>query len=238
MPGTENGFMEVSMNTRRQQILTVVGITAFAVLIIVMFLFAIKQRDAYTSGDLGSIQHTTLGTIKKMDLENGIVAVRVHGEDEDYNYEYKTVLNYLEDEQVDLEFNHPDTDCAGFEEGDVLAFDYFVADEEKRPLPVWSAEVLGKENPNSNISRLNFVSAEGEILSIENENPHYMVVMAELENIGETEITLKAAWTLPEPGEYYEEGQKIRFYYEPPRENRIPGSVYIGSYEEQIIVLE
>ena len=40
------------------------------------------------------------------------------------------------------------------------------------------------------------------------------------------------------PGEYYEEGQKIRFYYEPPRENRIPGSVYIGSYEEQIIVLE
>ena len=110
MPGTENGFMEVSMNTRRQQILTVVGITAFAVLIIVMFLFAIKQRDTYTSGDLGSIQHTTLGTIKKVDLENGIVAVRVHGEDEDYNYEYKTVLNYLEDEQVDLEFNHPDTD--------------------------------------------------------------------------------------------------------------------------------
>ena len=185
MPGTENGFMEVSMNTRRKQILTVVGITAFAVLIIVLFLFAIKQRDAYASGDLGSIQHTTLGTIKKMDL-----------------------------------------------------FDYFVADEEKRPLPVWSAEVLGKENPNSNISRLNFVSAEGEILSIENENPHYMVVMAELENIGETEITLEAAWTLPEPGEYYEEGQKIRFYYEPPRENRIPGSVYIGSYEEQIIVLE
>ena len=98
--------------------------------------------------------------------------------------------------------------------------------------------MLGKENPNSNNSRLNFVSAEGEILSIENENPCCMVVMAELENIGKTEITLKVAWTLPEPGEYYEEGQKIRFYYEPPRENRIPGSVYIGSYEEQIVVLE
>ena len=226
------------MSIKKKRLLTLAGIIAFAALIIALFLFAVKQRDANTSGGFGTIQYTTLGTIQEMDLANGIVTVRIHGEDEDYNYEYKRVLHYLEDEQVDLEFNHPDTDCAGFEEGDVLAFDYFVADEEKRPLPVWSAEVLGKENPNSNISRLNFVSAEGEILSIENENPHYMVVMAELENIGETEITLKAAWTLPEPGEYYEEGQKIRFYYEPPRENRIPGSVYIGSYEEQIIVLE
>ena len=173
-----------------------------------------------------------------MDLANGIVTVRIHGEDEDYNYEYKRVLHYLEDEQLDLEFDLPDTECAGFEEGDVLAFHYFATDEDERPLPAWSAEVLGKENPNSNISRINFVAAEGEILSIENENPCYMVVMAELENIGKTEITLKVAWTLPEPGEYYEEGQKIRFYYEPPRENRIPGSVYIGSYEEQIVVLE
>ena len=226
------------MSIKKKRLLTLAGIIAFAALIIALFLFAVKQRDANTSGGFGTIQYTTLGTIQEMDLANGIVTVRIHGEDEDYNYEYKTVLNYLEDEQVDLEFNHPDTDYAGFEEGDVLAFDYFVADEEKRPLPVWSAEVLGKENPNSNISRVNFVSAEGEILSIENENPHYMVVMAELENIGETEITLEAAWTLPEPGEYYEEGQKIRFYYELPRENRIPGSVYIGSYEEQIIVLE
>ena len=171
-------------------------------------------------------------------MANGIVTVRIHGEDEDYNYEYKSVLHYLEDEQLDLEFDLPDTECAGFEEGDVLAFHYFATDEDERPLPAWSAEVLGKENPNSNISRINFVAAEGEILSIENENPCYMVVMAELENIGKTEITLEVAWTLPEPGEYYEEGQKIRFYYEPPRENRIPGSVYIGSYEEQIVVLE
>ena len=98
--------------------------------------------------------------------------------------------------------------------------------------------MLGKENPNSNISRMNFVSAEGEILSIDNERPQSMVVMADLADIGETEITLDISWALPEPGEYYEEGQKIRFYYEPPRENRIPGSVYIGSYEEQIVVLE
>ena len=227
-----------SMSIKKKRLLTLAGIIAFAALIIALFLFAVKQRDANTSGDFGTIQYTTLGTIQEMDLANGIVTVRIHGEDEDYNYEYKRVLHYLEDEQLDLEFDLPDTECAGFEEGDVLAFHYFATDEDERPLPAWSAEVLGKENPNSNNSRLNFVSAEGEILSIENENPHYMVVMAELENIGETEITLKAAWTLPEPGEYYEEGQKIRFYYEPPRENRIPGSVYIGSYEEQIVVLE
>ena len=227
-----------SMSIKKKRLLTLAGIIAFAALIIALFLFAVKQRDANTSGDFGTIQYTTLGTIQEMDLANGIVTVRIHGEDEDYNYEYKRVLHYLEDEQLDLEFDLPDTECAGFEEGDVLAFHYFATDEDERPLPAWSAEVLGKENPNSNNSRLNFVSAEGEILSIENENPCYMVVMAELENIGETEITLEAAWTLPEPGEYYEEGQKIRFYYEPPRENRIPGSVYIGSYEEQIVVLE
>ena len=226
------------MSIKKKRLLTLAGIIAFAALIIALFLFAVKQRDANTSGDFGTIQYTTLGTIQEMDLANGIVTVRIHGEDEDYNYEYKRVLHYLEDEQLDLEFDLPDTECAGFEEGDVLAFHYFATDEDERPLPAWSAEVLGKEYPNSNNSRLNFVSAEGEILSIENENPHYMVVMAELENIGETEITLEAAWTLPEPGEYYEEGQKIRFYYEPPRENRIPGSVYIGSYEEQIVVLE
>lgn len=227
-----------SMSIKKKRLLTLAGIIAFAALIIALYLFAVKQRDANTSGDFGTIQYTTLGTIQEMDLANGIVTVRIHGEDEDYNYEYKRVLHYLEDEQLDLEFDLPDTECAGFEEGDVLAFHYFATDEDERPLPAWSAEVLGKENPNSNNSRLNFVSAEGEILSIENENPCYMVVMAELENIGKTEITLKVAWTLPEPGEYYEEGQKIRFYYEPPRENRIPGSVYIGSYEEQIVVLE
>lgn len=227
-----------SMSIKKKRLLTLAGIIAFAALIIALFLFAVKQRDANTSGDFGTIQYTTLGTIQEMDLANGIVTVRIHGEDEDYNYEYKRVLHYLEDEQLDLEFDLPDTECAGFEEGDVLAFHYFATDEDERPLPAWSAEVLGKENPNSNNSRLNFVSAEGEILSIENENPCYMVVMAELENIAKTEITLKVAWTLPEPGEYYEEGQKIRFYYEPPRENRIPGSVYIGSYEEQIVVLE
>ena len=226
------------MSIKKKRLLTLAGIIAFAALIIALFLFAVKQRDANTSGDFGTIQYTTLGTIQEMDLANGIVTVRIHGEDEDYNYEYKRVLHYLEDEQLDLEFDLPDTECAGFEEGDVLAFHYFATDEDERPLPAWSAEVLGKENPNSNNSRLNFVSAEGEILSIENENPCYMVVMAELENIAKTEITLKVAWTLPEPGEYYEEGQKIRFYYEPPRENRIPGSVYIGSYEEQIVVLE
>ena len=226
------------MSIKKKRLLTLAGIIAFVALIIALFLFAGKQRDANTSGGFGTIQYTTLGTIREMDLANGIVTVRIHGEDEDYNYEYKSVLHYLEDEQLDLEFDLPDTECAGFEEGDVLAFHYFATDEDERPLPAWSAEVLGKENPNSNNSRLNFVSAEGEILSIENENPCYMVVMAELENIGKTEITLKVAWTLPEPGEYYEEGQKIRFYYEPPRENRIPGSVYIGSYEEQIIVLE
>ena len=208
------------MSIKKKRLLTLAGIIAFAALIIALFLFAVKQRDANTSGDFGTIQYTTLGTIQEMDLANGIVTVRIHGEDEDYNYEYKRVLHYLEDEQLDLEFDLPDTECAGFEEGDVLAFHYFATDEDERPLPAWSAEVLGKENPNSNNSRLNFVSAEGEILSIENENPCYMVVM------------------LPEPGEYYEEGQKIRFYYEPPRENRIPGSVYIGSYEEQIVVLE
>ena len=227
-----------SMSIKKKRLLTLAEIIAFAALIIALFLFAVKQRDANTSGDFGTIQYTTLGTIQEMDLANGIVTVRIHGEDEDYNYEYKRVLHYLEDEQLDLEFDLPDTECAGFEEGDVLAFHYFATDEDERPLPAWSAEVLGKENPNSNISRMNFVAAEGEILSIENENPCYMVVMAELENIGKTEITLEAAWTLPEPGEYYEEGQKIRFYYEPPRENRIPGSVYIGSYEEQIVVLE
>ena len=85
---------------------------------------------------------------------------------------------------------------------------------------------------------MNFVSAEGEILSVDNERPQSMVVMADLADIGETEITLEISWALPEPGKYYEEGQKIRFYYEPPRENRIPGSVYIGSYEEQIVALE
>ena len=148
------------------------------------------------------------------------------------------MLHYLEDEQLDLEFNLPDTECAGFEEGDVLAFHYFATDEDERPLPAWSAEVLGKENPNSNNSRLNFVSAEGEILAIDNESPRSILVMAEMGDIGETEITLRIDWKLPEPGEYYEEGQRIRFYYEPPRENRIPGSVYIGSYEEQIVVLE
>ena len=228
MPGTENGFMEVSMNTRRKQILTVVGITAFAVLILITFIQLSQASESFlVAYGLFQEMWSPIGEA----LLNSALSVLLG-----YYYGLTGILTGYE--QVDLEFNHPDTDCAGFEEGDVLAFDYFVADEEKRPLPVWSAEVLGKENPNSKISRLNFVSAEGEILSIENENPHYMVVMAELENIGETEITLEAAWTLPEPGEYYEEGQKIRFYYEPPRENRIPGSVYIGSYEEQIVVLE
>ena len=222
------------MSIKKKRLLTATGITVFTVLIIVLFLFG----DAYTSGGLGTVQYTTLGTVRKMDLENGIVTVRLHGEDEDYNYEYKSVLHYLEDEQLDLKFNHPDIDCAGFEEGDVLAFQYFATDEDERPLNRYTYRVLGKENPNSNISRMNFVSAEGEILSIDNERPQSMVVMADLADIGETEITLDISWALPEPGEYYEEGQKIRFYYEPPRENRIPGSVYIGSYEEQIVVLE
>ncbi len=226
------------MSVKKKRLLVFAGITAFAVMIIVLFLIAGKQRDTDTDGGWGTVQYTTLGTIQEMNLENGIVTVRIHGEDEDYNYEYKSVLHYLEDEQLSLEFNHPDTDCAGFEEGDVLAFHYFATDEEKRPLPTWSAEVLGKENPNSNISRMNFVSAEGEILSIDNEMPQSIVVMADLTDIGETEITLNISWALPEPEKYYEEGQKIRFYYEPPRENRIPGSVYIGSYEEQIVVLE
>lgn len=225
------------MSVKKKRLFTAAGITAFAVLIIALFLFTGKQRDAYTSGGLGTVQFTTLGTIQEMDLADGIVTVRVHGEDEDYNYEYKSVLNYLEDEQLDLEFNHPDTDCAGFEGGDVLAFHYFATDEDERPLPAWSAEVLGKENPNSNISRLNFVSAEGTILSIEND-PGFILVMAELENAGEREIRLRTDWKLPDPGECYKEGQKIRFYYEPSREGGIPDSVYIGSYEEQIVVLE
>lgn len=225
------------MSVKKKCLLIVAGIGAFVVLIIVLFLFSIKQRDADTNGGFGTIQYTTPGTIQEMDLENGIVTVRVHGEEEDYNYEYKSVLHYLEDEQLDLEFDLPDTECAGFEEGDVLAFHYFATDEDERPLPAWSAEVLGKENPNSNNSRLNFVSAEGEILSIDNESPRSILVMAEMGDIGETEITLRIDWKLPEPGKYYEEGQRIRFYYEPPRENRIPGSVYIGSYEEQIEIL-
>ena len=91
-----------SMSIKKKRLLTLAGIIAFAALIIALFLFAVKQRDANTSGDFGTIQYTTLGTIQEMDLANGIVTVRIHGEDEDYNYEYKRVLHYLEDEQLDL----------------------------------------------------------------------------------------------------------------------------------------
>ena len=90
------------MSIKKKRLLTLAGIIAFAALIIALFLFAVKQRDANTSGGFGTIQYTTLGTIQEMDLANGIVTVRIHGEDEDYNYEYKRVLHYLEDEQLEM----------------------------------------------------------------------------------------------------------------------------------------
>lgn len=54
------------MSIKKKRLLTAGGITAFAVLIIALFLFAVKQRNAYTSGGLGTVQYTTLGTIQEM----------------------------------------------------------------------------------------------------------------------------------------------------------------------------
>ena len=54
------------MSIKKKRLLTLAGIIAFAALIIALFLFAVKQRDANTSGDFGTIQYTTLGTIQEM----------------------------------------------------------------------------------------------------------------------------------------------------------------------------
>ena len=168
-----------------------------------------KKEENNIAGGPGATQFTTLGTIRKINTDAGTATVRVQGEKEDYNYEYKSVVNYLDDDLLELKFDHQD-DCEELEIGEVIAFHYFQSDEEEEPLPVWSAEALG---------------------------PGTMRVAADFGDSGEMEVVLRINYRLPKPSEYFEEGQKILFYYEPDYDQSIPRGFYIGSYEKQIKVL-
>ena len=64
-----------------------------------------------------------------------------------------------------------------------------------------------------------------------------MRVAADFGDSGEMEVVLRINYRLPKPSEYFEEGQKILFYYEPDYDQSIPRGFYIGSYEKQIKVL-
>lgn len=122
----------------------VITIFAASVIIIILFVLSKEQRKANTSGGYGTIQYMTLGTITEIDLSDGIITVRVHKENEDQDYVYKSILHYFDDDTIDLKFNLSQK-CEGFEVGDVIAFNYFSHLSEQRPLPTWHAEVIGKE---------------------------------------------------------------------------------------------
>lgn len=206
----------------------------FAALILSMAGIKKKEENNLVGGP-GATQFTTLGTIRKINPDAGTATVRVHGEKEDYNYEYKSVVNYLDDDLLELKFDHQE-DCEELEIGEVIAFHYFQSDEEEEPLPVWSAEVLGREAPGFDPERMELVPAEGVILEI-SEEPGTMRVAADFGDSGEMEVVLRINYRLPKPSEYFEEGQKILFYYEPDYDQSIPRGFYIGSYEKQIKVL-
>lgn len=94
--------------------------------------------DPVMSGDMGSVQFSTIGTIKSINVKDKIITVQVHDKNEDY---YDGALHYMDDDQIDLKFNQSE-DCTGFQIGDVIVFHYFANNSGRRPLPTWSAEVV------------------------------------------------------------------------------------------------
>lgn len=226
--------MEKKKISGKKHVKVVLILLVFAALILSMAGIKKKQENNLVGGS-GTIQFTTLGTIRKINPDAGTATVRVHGEKEDYNYEYKSVVNYLDDDMLELKFDHQD-DCENLEIGEVIAFHYFQSHEDEKPLPVCSAEVLGREALDFDPERMELVPAEGEILEISDE-PGAMRVVADFGDSGEMTVTLSINYRLPKPSEYFEQGQKILFYYEPDYDQSIPRGFYIGSYEEQIKVL-
>lgn len=101
-------------------------------------------------GGMSTVQYSTLGTVLEVKEDDSVV-IRVHGEEEDNNYRYKKVLNYLDDEQLEFYWTNSDGDLQNLNIGDVIAIRYFADEENERPLPVYSGDWIGKEYNGINI---------------------------------------------------------------------------------------
>lgn len=214
------------------------GITVAIISLVVVGIIIFRRKTGFGQlvGGMSDACFSTIGTVQKIG-EDGSMKVRPHGKEEDYNYEYKSILHYIQDKQLELVYSSSARIPENLETGDVVVIYYFTPNEDERPLKIDSLEILGKENPNSNISRENFVSVEGTILDMDSD-PNRIHVWLSMPNSSARGMMLYCNWELEEPEKFYKENQRVRIYYEPPRTQEIPHKIYIGSYEEQIVPIE
>ena len=123
-----------------------------------------KPEETAISGGMSTVQLHTLGTILEV-KDNDSVVIRVHTEEEDDNYLYKDALNYLDDEQIEFYWTNTDGCLKDLETGDVISINYFADQKEKRPLPVYSGDWIGKEyNGINNMLYESALYTKGEVM--------------------------------------------------------------------------
>lgn len=221
---------------KRKAITAGVTVVILSLVVVGIIIFRRKTGFGQLVGGMSDALFSTIGTVQEIG-EDGSLKVRPHGKEEDYNYEYKSILHYIQDTQLELVYSSNARIPENLENGDVVVIYYFAPDADERPLQISSLEILGKENPNSNISRENFVSVEGTILDMDSDHNRIHVWLS-MPNNSARGMMLYCDRKLEEPEKFYKENQRVRIYYEPPRTQDIPHKIYIGSYEEQIVPIE
>lgn len=222
---------------KKRKVITA-GITVAIIALVVVEIIIVRQKKGFgrVNGGMDDVLFFTIGTVQEIG-EDGSLKVRPHGKEEDYNYEYKSILHYIQDTQFELIYSSNARIPENLETGDVVVIYYFTPNEDERPLKIDSLEILGKENPNSNISRENFVSVEGTILDMDSDSNRTHVWLS-MPNNSARGMMLYCDRELEEPEKFYKKNRRVRIYYEPPRTQEIPHKIYIGFYEEQIVPIE
>lgn len=92
------------------------------------------------SGGLSTVQFTTIGTV--LEKKANILVVRVHAKDETDIYKYKNALDYINENELELQIMDMAGSIKEVNIGEVILFGYFANDGDKRPLPINHVEVL------------------------------------------------------------------------------------------------
>lgn len=126
-------------------------ILSIIIIVVCYFFFQKKKLERMISGGPYTYHYSMIGTVISVEEENQIV-VRPHRRTEDMHFEYKKTLHYLSEDEVILEYNKTaesqfnayDGDITKLQEGDVIYFQCFAGDFEKRPMPVDTVELLNE----------------------------------------------------------------------------------------------
>lgn len=130
------------MKKKKYWVFTLI-ISLILIIVVGYYYFRVKEIGEMEIGGSYTYHYCMIGTVISVEEDNQIV-VRPHGRTEDMDFEYKKILHYLNEDEVVLEYNSDDIDVEKLQEGDMVYFQCFAGDFDKRPMPVDSVEVLNE----------------------------------------------------------------------------------------------